>query len=265
MSEHLLFSVENGIATITMNRPEVRNALSIEMRTRLYEILIDIEQDPDIRCVVIKGQGEHFMAGGDIKSFKEFAGKEADERRRAFEGRIHNLTPTLVALRRMKKPVIASVQGAAAGFGLSLAMACDLVIAGQSSFYTMGYIGIGATPDGSGSYSLPRIVGLKKAMEIAMLGDRFGADEAKEYGLINFIVPDEELEAETAKLAARLASGPTFALGKTKELMHASLVNDLEKQLAMEAESFSQCAATEDWAEAIYAFNEKRKPNFKGK
>ncbi|MBE7638300.1 enoyl-CoA hydratase [Sneathiella sp. P13V-1] len=265
MTDHLLIEKNGSIATLTMNRPDSRNALSLEMRAKLNEAVIDLEADDSIRCVVIKGAGEHFMAGGDVKSFKDFVELDPDNRRKTFEARIHNLTPTLVALRRMKKPVIASVQGAAAGFGLSLAMACDIVIAGESSFYTMGYIGIGATPDGSGSYSLPRIVGLKKAMEIAMLGDRFGAEAAKEYGLINFIVPDDELEAETKKLAERLASGPTFALGKTKELMHASMVNGLEQQLALEAESFSQCAATEDWAEAIVAFSEKRKPSFKGK
>jgi 2-(1,2-epoxy-1,2-dihydrophenyl)acetyl-CoA isomerase len=265
MTDHLLIEKNGGIATLTMNRPEARNALSIEMRTTLYEAMIDIETDDDIRCVVIKGAGEHFMAGGDVKSFRDFVGKEPDERRKIFEKRIHTLTPTMIAMRRMKKPIIASVRGAAAGFGLSLAMACDMVIASDSSFYTLAYINIGATPDGSGSYSLPRIVGLKKAMEIAMLGDRFGADEAKQLGLINFVTPDADLDAETDKLAARLASGPTVAIGRTKELMHASMVNDLEKQLSMEAEGFSNCAATEDWAEAITAFSEKRKPVFKGK
>lgn len=265
MSSHLLVEKENGIATITMNRPESRNALSIEMRTKLFEAMADIEIDDSVRCVVVKGAGDHFMAGGDVISFGDIAKKPAEERGKIFEARIHGLHPTIFTMRRMEKPIIASVRGAAAGFGLSLAMACDMVICSESSFYTLAYIGIATTPDGSGSYSLPRMVGLKKAMEIAMLGDRFGAEEAHRLGLVNKVVPDADLDEETAKFARRLANGPTYAIGKTKKLMHASLVNDMEVQLALEAESFAACAKTDDWVEGITAFGEKRKPEFKGK
>ncbi|OUR79878.1 hypothetical protein A9Q83_02720 [Alphaproteobacteria bacterium 46_93_T64] len=265
MSDHLLVKKEGGIATLTMNRPESRNALSIDMRQKLFDAVVDIETDDSIRCVVINGAGDHFMAGGDVISFGEIAKQSPDERAKNFENRIHGLHPTMFTMRRMQKPIIASVRGAAAGFGLSLAMACDMVIAAESSFYTLAYIGIATTPDGSGTYSLPRMVGLKKAMEIAMLGDRFDAQEAHRLGLINYVVPDADLEAETVKLATRLANGPTVAIGRTKKLMHASLTNSMEEQLAMEAESFAACSRTDDWVEGITAFGEKRKPVFKGK
>ncbi|WP_025899401.1 enoyl-CoA hydratase [Sneathiella glossodoripedis] len=265
MSEHLLLEKKGAIATLTMNRPESRNALSVQMREKLFESMQDIETDDSIRCVVVKGAGDHFMAGGDVISFAEIAKKDPDERQKIFENRIHGLHPTIFTMRRMQKPIIASVQGAAAGFGLSLAMACDMVIAADSSFFTLAYINIATTPDGSGTYSLPRIVGLKKAMEIAMLGDRFDAAEAQRLGLVNFVVPSAKLEEETDKLAKRLAAGPTVAIGRTKRLMHESLVNDMEKQLALEAENFAACARTDDWAEGIFAFGEKRKPEFKGK
>jgi len=265
MSDHLLVKKKGGVATLVMNRPDNRNALSIEMREQMFEAVSDIETDDDIRCMVIKGAGEHFMAGGDVIAFADIAKKPAAERGKMFEKRIHGLAPTIYTLRRMQKPVIASVRGAAAGFGLSLAMACDMVIAADSSFYTLAYINIGTTPDGSGSYSLPRMVGLKKAMEIAMLGDRFGAEEAQRLGLINFVVPEDELEAETEKLATRLANGPTVAIGLTKRMLHASLNNDMEAQLALEAENFAACARTDDWVEGVTAFGEKRKADYKGK
>lgn len=265
MSDHLLVEKKNGIATLTMNRPNSRNALSIEMRTKLFDAMEDIETDDAIRCVVVTGAGDHFMAGGDVISFGDIAKQEADIRGKMFEKRIHGLHPTMITMRRMQKPIIASVKGAAAGFGLSLAMACDMVIAADTSFYTLAYINIATTPDGGGTYSLPRMVGLKKAMEIAMLGDRFDAAEAHRLGLVNFVVPEADLQAETDKLATRLANGPTVAIGRTKRMMHESLVNDMEKQLSLEAENFAACARTDDWVEGITAFGEKRKPVFKGK
>ncbi|MCF8468557.1 MAG: enoyl-CoA hydratase [Sneathiella sp.] len=264
MAEDLLYEKNGAIATVTLNRPEARNALSQDMREGLYQALADVETDDSIRCVVITGAGEHFQAGGDVKAFNEFVKMSPDERRQTFERRIHGLHPTIFLMERMKKPIIASVRGGAAGFGLSLMMACDMVIASEDAFITLAYIGIGTTPDGSGTYMLPRIVGLKKAMEIAMLGDRIGAAEARDLGLINFVVPTAELAAETAKLAKRLANGPTVALGLTKQLLNASLNNRMEAQLSMEAQNFAACAASNDWVEGVTAFKEKRRPEFKG-
>ena len=265
MGKHLLTSVQDGVATMTMNRPEARNALSLEMRQDMRTFLAEIEHDPKVRCVVLKGAGNHFMAGGDVKSFSEIAKTTTgEERRRQFEHRIHDLHPLVFLMRRLPKPIIASVQGAAAGAGLSFAMACDLIIAADTAFFTLAYINIGTSPDGSGTYFLPRLVGLKKAMEIALLGDRFDAASAQAIGLVNFVVPAAGLEAETAKLAARLANGPTRAIGNTKRLLNHSLERSMEEQLAAEAVSFADCAASTDWAEGVTAFAEKRKPRFTG-
>lgn len=264
MSDDVLLSRDGAVATLTLNRPQALNALSHAMGRGLRANLARLERDASIRCVVIQGAGDHFMAGGDVKNFADSLALAPEERRRQFEDYIHELHPTMVIMRRMRKPVIASVRGAAAGFGLSLSMACDLTIAAESSYFTLAYVNIGTSPDGSGSYFLPRLVGIKKAMEIALLGDRFDAQTAKDLGIVNFVVPDADLSAATDQLARRLAAGPTHAIGNTKRLLNASLGNSLETQLQLEAESFADCTTTRDMAEGIMAFVEKRKPNFKG-
>jgi 2-(1,2-epoxy-1,2-dihydrophenyl)acetyl-CoA isomerase len=261
---HLEVSQSNGIATLTMNRPDARNALSMEMRTQLTDALHDIEQDSSIRCVVLKGAGDHFMAGGDIKGMGETIKKSPKEIRKEFMLRIHDLHPIMFAMRRMPKPIIASCRGAAAGAGVSLAIACDLVIASEDAFFTLAYCKIGTSPDGSSSFHLPRAVGIKKAMEIALLGDRFSAQTAKDIGMINFVVPDSELDAETDKLTSRLAEGPTHVYGNTKALFYRSLESEFESQLQAEAEYFSDCASRADFREGITAFIEKRTPKFTG-
>jgi len=261
---HLLVSKQDGIATLTMNRPEARNALSNEMRSELASVLHDVEQDDSVRCVVLTGAGDHFMAGGDVKGMAESVKKSAEELRKEFILRIHDLHPIMFALRRMPKPVIASCQGAAAGAGVSMALACDMIIAADDAFFTLAYCKIGTSPDGSASFHLPRAVGIKKAMEIALLGDRFGAQEAKEMGMINFVVPKTDLADETDKLAKRLAAGPTHVYGNTKALLYRSLESEFESQLQAEAESFADCASREDFREGVMAFVEKRAPEFTG-
>lgn len=264
MSDAVLLAQEGAVATLTLNRPQALNALTHEMGAALRGHLLRLEQDASVRAIVIQGAGEHFMAGGDVKWFADSMRLTPAQRRLEFEAHIHELHPFVVSIRRMPKPVIASVRGAAAGFGLSLAMACDLTVAAESAYFTLAYVNIGTTPDGSGSYFLPRLVGLKRAMEIALLGDRFDARTAREWGLVNFVVPDTELDAASQKLAQRLAMGPPRAIANAKRLLHASLSNSLEAQLQLEAESFAECAATNDMAEGVMAFVQKRKPNFKG-
>jgi len=261
---HLDLDITDGVATLTMNRPEARNALSMEMRAQLIEVLHDIEHNDNVRCVVLKGAGDHFMAGGDVKGMSESIKKDPSDVRKEFLLRIHDLHPIMFAMRRMPKPIIASCRGAAAGAGVSMALACDLVIAADDAFFTLAYCKIGTSPDGSSSFHLPRAVGIKKAMEIALLGDRFGAQEAKDIGMINFVVPNAELDAETAALAQRLAAGPTHVYGNTKALFYRSLESEFESQLQAEAEYFADCASRADFREGVSAFVEKRSPNFTG-
>ena len=261
---HLEVGTANGIATLTMNRPEARNALSMEMRSELNDALHDIERDDLIRCVILKGAGDHFMAGGDVKGMGKSIERSSEEIRKEFILRIHDLHTIMFAMRRMPKPIIASCSGAAAGAGVSLALACDLVIASEDAFFTLAYCKIGTSPDGSSSFHLPRAVGIKKAMEIALLGDRFDAQTAKDIGMINFVVPTDELEVETEKLASRLANGPTHVYGNTKALFYRSLESEFESQLQAEAEYFSDCASRNDFKEGVTAFIEKRSPIFTG-
>ena len=169
----------------------------------------------------------------------------------------------MFAMRRMPKPIIASCRGAAAGAGVSMALACDLVIAADDAFFTLAYCKIGTSPDGSSSFHLPRAVGIKRAMEIALLGDRFSAQTAKDIGMINFIVPNDELESETQKLANRLAAGP-MSLEAARSACLRSLESEFESQLQAEAEYFSDCASTRDFKEGVTAFIEKRAPRFTG-
>ncbi len=261
---HLDLTLDGGVATLTMNRPEARNALSMEMRSQLIEALHEVEHDSQVRCVVLQGAGDHFMAGGDVKGMSESIKKDPSAVRKEFLLRIHDLHPIMFAMRRMPKPVIASCRGAAAGAGVSMALACDLVIAAEEAFFTLAYCKIGTSPDGSSSFHLPRAVGIKKAMEIALLGDRFSAQEAKAAGMINFVVPSAELSSETDALAARLAAGPTHVYGNTKALFYRSLESEFESQLQAEAEYFADCASRADFREGVTAFVEKRSPNFIG-
>ncbi len=266
MTDHLIVDHQDGITTLTMNRPKVMNALSLDMRHAMFDAFDEIENDPKVRCVLLRGAGGNFMAGGDVKSFaEEHAPKPPAERQAYFERRVHSLHPMMMQMQRMNKPMLASIEGAAAGAGMSFMMACDLAIAASNSIYRFSYSAIGASPDGSGSYNLPRIAGTRRALELALLGDKIDAETAYRYNLVNFLAAPEDIEAETNKLATRLANGPTVSYGRIKELMYGSHANSFESQLAMEARNFGICAATEDWVEGVTAFASKRVPEFKGK
>jgi 2-(1,2-epoxy-1,2-dihydrophenyl)acetyl-CoA isomerase len=261
----VLVAREGGVATLTLNRPQALNALNRELTVALRDAVFAAERDEAVRCLVLRG-GEHFMAGGDLKWFRSLAeGRSPVENRIQFEGFIHEVHPLIVSLRRMPKPVVAAVRGAVAGFGMSLMMAADLVLAADSAYFTLAYTLIGVSPDGGSTFSLPRIVGQKKAMEIALLGDRFDAATAERLGVVNRVVAASALDAETAKLAARVAAGPTAVYARTKALINGSLDATLDTQLQREAEAFAQSASEPDFQEGLAAFIEKRKPAFKGR
>ena len=255
---------EAGIVTATLNRPESRNALSDEMVRTLDEVFSAGERDPSVRVYVIRGAGEHFMAGGDVKKFYANRSKPAEQRRADTERHVHQLHLLVYKMRRAPQPIVASIRGAVAGFGVSLMMACDLAIAAEDAFFTLAYCHIGLSPDGSSTWSLPRIVGTRKAAELAFLGERFKADEALRLGLVDRVVPAAALGAETAKLAARLAAGPGRAYAHTKRLLDASLGNTLESQLQLEGVAVADCMASNDLNEGVTAFVEKRAPRFTG-
>jgi len=251
-----------GIAWGRFNRPSALNAFSDAMRDEMIEFFLRIENDPKVRCLVLHGAGKHFMAGGDVKSFTAQFERSPEQRRAHFEATCHKMHPTIYLLRRMQKPVIASVSGACAGLGMSYVLASDLAIAADNAFFTLAYVKLGTTPDGGSSYFLPRTVGMKRAMEIALLGDRFDAAQAEKYGLVNWVVPADRLTEETMALATRLAEGPTHAIGRTKALISAAPTRDLETHLQAEGVSFAICSSTAEMAEGVAAFVAKRPAEF---
>ena len=214
----------DGICRITFNRPDALNAINRDMATALRDITAQVRGDDGVRVVVLSGAGDHFMAGGDVKAFQAFLDGGPDEEtiRSEFEGMLGIVHEFIADFREMPKPVIGSVRGAVAGAGVSVMLACDMVLAADNAFFTLAYSHLGTTPDGGSTYALPRTVGLKRAFEIALLGDRFDAQAAIEAGLINRVVAPDELQKETDALAVRLAQGPTIAYARTKALLNGS-------------------------------------------
>jgi 2-(1,2-epoxy-1,2-dihydrophenyl)acetyl-CoA isomerase len=253
-----------GVCEIVLNRPEILNAANRELIMDLATATAIAAEDRAARAVLIRGAGTHFMAGGDIRMFGELVALPPEERRAALYELVDALHPTMTRIRHMPKPVIAAVQGAAAGFGLSLMLAADLAIAAEDAVFGSGYINLGTSPDGAMTATMPPMIGLKRASELMLLGERFDARRALELGIVNRLVPPDRLEAEAMALARRLAAGPTQAYARTKALIEASLGGGLDAQLKREAESFAQCAATEDFVEGVRAFLEKRPPKFTG-
>jgi 2-(1,2-epoxy-1,2-dihydrophenyl)acetyl-CoA isomerase len=249
---------------ITLNRPEILNAVNREVIAELAAAVTEAAEDRTTRLVLLRGAGSHFCAGGDITMFAELIRLAPAERQKALYRIVDTLHPLLIRMRHMPKPVVAAVQGAAAGFGLSLVLAADLALAAEDAVFTSGYIHLGTSPDGGMTATLSRVVGLKRAAELMLLGDRFDAHRALELGLVNRVVPAGALAAEAAALAERLAAGPTHAYGRTKALLQATLGDAFEAQLRRETESFAACAATADFAEGVRAFLDKRRPAFTG-
>ncbi|MBI1965653.1 MAG: enoyl-CoA hydratase/isomerase family protein [Betaproteobacteria bacterium] len=260
MSDSVLYEVADGVATVTLNRPQVLNALDGAMIARLREISERAGRDGAVRAVVIRGAGPAFLAGGDVALFHANLAR-APEMVREVAAELHR---AILALRRAPKPVLAAVHGAVAGAGVSLMAAADLAIAAEDTKFTLAYSRIGASPDGGATHTLPRLVGCRKALELMLLSDTIDTQAALALGLVNWVVGTERLAAETANIARRLAQGATAALAETRRLVNEGCGRPLAAQLDAELEAFARCAATRDFAEGVTAFVEKRAPRFKG-
>lgn len=258
-AEPVVLSVVDAVAVVRLNRPSVLNAIDAPTAVALSDTFDAIASRADIRAIVLAGEGRAFCAGGDVGRFG------TDDPEAAIEAIITPLHNALRRLNDLPQPSIAAVQGAAAGAGFSLALACDFAIAADTAKFTLAYARIGASPDGSATYHLPRIVGLRKAKELALLAETIDAAEALQLDLVNRVVPAADLEDEAMRLARRLAAGPTAAYGRTRTLLAASLGNDLHTQLDAERASFKALTRTGDFREGVSAFLDKRPAQFRGR
>jgi len=264
MNDSVLVARDGPIVTLSLNRPQALNALDFDMVDALVASSAAVAADPTVRVVVLSGEGRHFMAGGDIRSFASGLAEGPDARQLRFQRMVEDVHAAIETLHRMPPLLVGRVQGAVAGIGLSLTCACDLVVAADDAYFTSAYRHIALSPDGGASWALPRIVGTRKAMEILLLGERFDAAEALRLGLVNRVVPATELDGVVAALATKLADGPLLAQRNTRRLVRSAAARTLSEQLQAEAVSFGQCAADDDFVEGIAAFLDKRAPRFAG-
>ena len=265
-TQDLLVSLDDGVLTLTFNRPDARNALTPAMIVRLGEELRDAELNPDVGCIVLTGAGGAFCAGGDVKAMAagHQPGRPVDPVLRMERQRIDHRATSL-RLYQMSKPTLAAIPGPAAGAGFSFALACDMRIAADTAVMTTAFAKVGLSGDYGGTYLLTQIVGTAKARELYMLADRIDMGEAHRLGLVNWVVPAAELEAQTKALARRLADGPRLALGLIKDNLNRALKATFADCLDAESANLARARETEDHKEAAKAFAEKRKPVFKGR
>ena len=257
-SSPVLLVRDGAIATIVLNRPAAHNALDVPMVRAFRDACAALADDDGVRAVILRGAGRNFSVGGDLGAMRPDPGTIAPQL-------IEALHAGILVLTTMDAPVIASLHGAVAGGSLSLSMACDLAIASDRTRFNLAYARIGASSDGSSSWHLPRLVGLRRALEIALLSDDLDATEALRIGLVNRVVPDADLARETQALAERIAAGPTKAYGRLKRLMRRSFEADLPDQLDAEADAFKDSTQTHDFAEGVEAFFSKRAAKFEGR
>ncbi|MEO5776541.1 MAG: enoyl-CoA hydratase-related protein [Flavobacterium sp.] len=251
--------IENSVAWITLNRPEVFNSFNREMALSLQNKLDDCNRDAKVRAIVITGNGKAFCAGQDLK---EVTSPELNPGFRKILEEHYN--PIIQKIRTIEKPIIAAVNGVAAGAGANIALACDIVVASENASFIQAFSKIGLVPDSGGTFSLPRLIGFQKASALMMLGDKVTAEAAVNMGMIHKIFPTGLFEEEVKALATTLAQMPTKALGLTKRLLNQSMTNSLEQQLALESDLQIEASSSDDYSEGVTAFVEKRTPEFKG-
>ena len=259
--ETIRYEVKDGIATLTLSRPDAYNALNLTLGRELFQAALEADEDRTVRCIVVTGAGKAFCAGGDVKDFHD----NADRIGVVIKELTTYLHGTVSRLARTAKPVVMAVNGVAAGGGMSLALSGDLVVATESAKFTMAYSKIAASPDGSSSYYLPRMIGLRRALELHFTNRVLSAREAMEWGLVNRVHPDAEFAGAVGTLARELASGPTLAFGRAKLLFQQSTQESLETQMELEAQGIAACGHTEDFRNAVAAFTKKQSATFHGR
>ena len=255
--------VAGGAATITLNRPERMNAWNQQFGEDLLAAIERVRDDEAVRAVMITGAGRGFSSGADLTEQRQGEGEGG---RPDLSARLRELYhPILIGIRELPKPVLAAVNGPAAGIGCSLALCCDLIVAAESSFFLLAFVNIGLIPDGGSTATVPARIGGARAMEMALLGERVSAPQALEWGLVNRVVADESFEEAAMKLHQFLANGPTKSYANAKALLNRRLYPDFEAQLEAEADAQREQGYTQDFVEGVIAFAEKRPPEFKGR
>jgi len=260
MSDTVLLDIDAGIARVTLNRPDAANGIDLEMAAALLDVAHTVKADANVRAVLLTGAGPRFCGGGDVRSFTG-----APDLPRFLREVTTALHAALAIFDKLDAPIVSAVQGSAAGAGVGLVAMSDLAIAAQSCKFVMAYTGIGLTPDGSTTWYLPRLVGLRLATELTLTNRVLTADEARQVGLVTRVVADETLLTEAEALATQLAAGPTKAFGAAKRLLRASSTTSLEAQMAAESEAIARAGASDDGIEGIAAFVAKRAPTFRGR
>lgn len=260
MSQSITLKLENNTAFITLNRPDVFNSFNREMALQLQETLASCEDNDKVRAIVLTGNGKAFCAGQDLK---EVTDPMANPGFKAILDEHYN--PIIKMIRAINKPIVAAVNGVAAGAGANIALACDIVVADERASFIQAFSKIGLIPDSAGTFFLPRLIGFQKASALMMLGDKVSATEAEQLGMIYKVIPPEDFEAQVAKLAHHLAAMPTKGLALTKQALNQSFTNNLEEQLTLESKLQIEASSSEDYQEGVNAFIEKRTPEFKGR
>lgn len=263
--KNILYNHAEGIATIRLNRPKQLNALTPELMAELSQVFDAAAADAQARVIVLTGEGRAFCSGADLGGNSPNLPRDAQGRFDLGETLDAHYNPFVLKMRALRLPVIAAVNGLAAGAGCSLALMADLTIAARSAYFLQAFVNVGLVPDAGGTWILPRAAGPQRAMGMALLGDRVPAEQAREWGLIWDVVDDDQLLPAALALAKRLAEGPALAIERIKRALHAGATSDLPPQLALESELQRECGRTQDFMEGAMAFAQKRKANFKGR